>query len=88
MDNRSLTLDGASLESRCLDCAETQSATTREHYEQRLVAEARAMVEGICDRTPTVEHLRVVLDWLDGGPPQSSSRDRMQHRLAEGNHLE
>ena len=88
MDNRSLTLDGASLESRCLDCAETQSATTREHYEQRLVAEARAMVEGICDRTPTVEHLRVVLDWLDGGPPRRSACDETRPWLARRNHSE
>ncbi|WP_041066113.1 hypothetical protein [Thiolapillus brandeum] len=38
----------------------------RQQYESGLIEEARAMVAGQKDAQPTVEHVRVLLEWLDG----------------------
>lgn len=38
----------------------------RARYESAVVEEARAIVEGRTMKLATKEHLRVLLDWLDG----------------------
>jgi hypothetical protein len=38
----------------------------RARYESTVVEEARAIVEGRSSEPASKEHLRVVLDWLDG----------------------
>lgn len=38
-----------------------------EEDEQDIVEEARAIADGAIDKTPTKEHLCVLLKWLDGG---------------------
>ena len=43
-----------------------QSDEARVLYESEMVEEARAIVEGRSMMLATREHLRVVLDWLDG----------------------
>ena len=45
------------------------SGQEQDRYEARIIEEARAIVEGRLDRSPTVEHLRVALAWLDGCQP-------------------
>lgn len=48
------------------DWGQMRSDEARARYEARIVSEARAIVAGEKECSPTVEHLRVVLDWLDG----------------------
>lgn len=48
------------------------SALAEEAYEAQQVSEARDIVAGLSDLPPTVEHLRIVLNWLDGN--QESAR--------------
>ena len=38
----------------------------RRQYEAGLIDEAREMVAGQRESQPTVEHIRVLLEWLDG----------------------
>jgi len=42
------------------------SGLAQDEYESRLVEEARGIAAGILKQRPTVEHLRVLLSWLDG----------------------
>jgi hypothetical protein len=39
-------------------------------YEQELIGEARVIVQADEDDAATCEHLRVLLDWLDGRRPR------------------
>lgn len=41
-----------------------------DQYEQDLIAEARLIVQADEDDAATCEHLRVLLDWLDGRRPR------------------
>ncbi|MBK1733643.1 hypothetical protein [Thiococcus pfennigii] len=77
MSIRHLSLDGypvyAAPPRRVLEAIERQhdeherlSALAQDRYEQRVIAEARAIAAGTSPAAPTVEHLRVVLRWLDG----------------------
>jgi hypothetical protein len=49
------------------------SDQAQQEYEMQKINEARAMVE-IDQGEPTVEHLRVLLSWLDGSPMQADDR--------------
>ena len=51
------------------------SGVAQDHYESRIIEEARAIVAGKLDKTPTVEHLRVALAWLDGTSEQEHEQD-------------
>jgi len=51
-------------ERRCWE--QQQSDDARARYEAQIVAEARAIVGGERDSVPSLEHLRVLLEWLDG----------------------
>ena len=49
------------------ECWEQQQVDeARERYESAVVEEARAIVDGRTMKTATEEHLRVLLEWLDG----------------------
>lgn len=48
------------------DWGQMRSDETRARYEAQIVSAARAIVASEKDCPPTVEHMRVVLDWLDG----------------------
>jgi hypothetical protein len=56
-------------------CNDTNSAAEQERYEGNLIEQARAIVDGAHAGPPTVEHLRVLLDWLDGAQPHASALD-------------
>ena len=43
-----------------------QADEARSRYESGIVQEARDIVSGQCVKAATVEHMRVLLDWLDG----------------------
>ncbi len=43
-----------------------QADGAQARYESMVVKEARAIVDGKIPLPPTKEHLRVVLEWLDG----------------------
>ena len=43
-----------------------QADEARSRYESGIVQEARDIVSGQCLKAATIEHLRVLLDWLDG----------------------
>lgn len=59
-------LDGCALDEQ-RECWEQQQVDeARAHYESAVVEEARAIVEGRTVKLATKEHLRVVLEWLDG----------------------
>ena len=45
---------------------EQQVYRARAHYEAAIVDEARAIVAGEHSGKPSVEHLRVLLEWLEG----------------------
>lgn len=45
---------------------DARSAQEQEWYENRLIAEARAIVAGTSDAQPHQEHLRLLLEALDG----------------------
>ena len=45
----------------------------QQHYESSVIEQARAIVDGEHSGPPTVEHLRVLLAWLDGALPRSSN---------------
>ena len=48
-------------------CWEDQQVNkARAHYEASIVDEARSIVVGEHPSVPNVEHLRVLLEWLDG----------------------
>jgi hypothetical protein len=42
------------------------SGLAQDRYEARQIAEARRIVSGELMQTPTVEHVRILLVWLDG----------------------
>lgn len=48
----------------CLE--EQQVVEARSRYESQVVEEARAIAEGRSIKPATREHLRVLLEWLDG----------------------
>ena len=58
------------------DLGSAASAAAQERYESGVLAEARAIVAGELQRSPTVEHLRIALEWLD----DAKARARMQER--------
>lgn len=43
------------------------SGVAQDNYEQNIINEARDIVAGLSSMEPTVEHLRITLEWLDGG---------------------
>ena len=43
-----------------------QADEAQVRYESGIVQEARDILDGQCVKAATVEHLRVLLDWLDG----------------------
>jgi len=45
------------------------SALAREEYEIEVIEEARRLVAGELPGVPSLEHLRVLLAWLDGALP-------------------
>ena len=45
------------------------SELAREEYEMGLIEEARRLVAGELPGVPSLEHLRVLLAWLDGALP-------------------
>jgi len=45
------------------------SAEAQERYESGVIDEARAIVAEEIETAPSVEHLRVLLVWLDGAMP-------------------
>ncbi len=56
---------------RCLDeryeaQSAAASAEAQERYETGVIEEARSIVAGESETVPTVEHLRVLIVWLDG----------------------
>ena len=51
------------------------SALAREKYEMGVIEEARRLVAGELPGVPSLEHLRVLLAWLDGALPQASVDD-------------
>ncbi len=42
------------------------SGLYQQSYEADIIEEARSIVAGEVNQPPTVEHLRVLLSWLDG----------------------
>ncbi len=68
MSNLILTLDGSRLGSHYAELGDAKSFEAQATYEQSTVAAARAIVAGELTAPPTVEHLRVLLDWLDVAP--------------------
>jgi len=48
------------------DSGQLQAEEARVGYESEIVEEARAIVAGRSGKLATKEHLRVVLEWLDG----------------------
>lgn len=46
------------------------SELAREEYEMGLIEEARRLVAGDLPGVPSLEHLRVLLTWLDGARPR------------------
>lgn len=66
MNHTRLTLDGQPLTPCFLVDGDVLSGIAETAYEQRVVASARAIVAGTSHTTPTPEHLRVLLCWLDG----------------------
>ena len=42
------------------------SAAAQDNYEAGVIEEARSIVNGECEAQPAVEHLRILLAWLDG----------------------
>jgi hypothetical protein len=48
------------------ECWEQQADEARAHYESGIVEEARAIAAGRSAKLASREHLRVLLDWLDG----------------------
>lgn len=61
---------------------EIQSDTFQDRemaYESYVVENARAIVQGGSDATPSIEHLRVLLSWLDGAiTRRSGTSDKAQ----------
>lgn len=51
------------------------SAIAQERYEQKMIDEARSICRGDSNKAPSVEHLRLVLYWLDG--PDSSMNEEV-----------
>lgn len=51
------------------------SALAREEYEMGVIEEARRLVTGELPGVPSLEHLRVLLTWLDGALPQVPVED-------------
>ena len=51
------------------------SGRAQDRYEVRIIEEARAIVAGKSKAAPTVEHLRVLLEWLDGASEQEHEQD-------------
>lgn len=56
---------------------DVQSFLAEKRYEEDLVEECRAIVEGRSQAQITREHLRVLLSWLDG-PATCSSEEAMR----------
>jgi len=71
----SLSLDGAPVDSLLVDLGAAASAAAKAMYQDRIVSEARAIVAGELAVSPTDEHLRVLLDRLDGLQPRPSALD-------------
>ena len=51
------------------------SAEAQERYESGVIDEARAIVAEEIETAPAVEHLRVLLVWLDGAMPAPRQED-------------
>ncbi|MCP4450306.1 MAG: hypothetical protein GY809_02515 [Planctomycetes bacterium] len=51
---------------QCESLGQQQADEAQSRYESAIVAEAREIVQGQCLKQATSEHLRVVLEWLDG----------------------
>jgi hypothetical protein len=51
------------------------SAEAQERYESGVIEEARAIVAEDVEMVPTVEHLRVLLVWLDCAMPAQKEED-------------
>lgn len=51
------------------------SALAREEYEIGVIEEARRLVAGELPGVPSLEHLRVLLTWLDGALPPAPAID-------------
>ncbi len=51
------------------------SVLAREEYEMGVIEEARRLVAGELPGVPSLEHLRVLLTWLDGALPHSTAID-------------
>lgn len=73
--NLNLTLDGSRLGSHYAELGDAKSFEAEAAYERATVAAARAIVAGELTEPPTVEHLRVLIDWLDGAQSRPSPLD-------------
>ncbi len=76
MNQSFLNLDGRSLNPLYMDTGDAQSFEAQSNYERAVVATARAIAAGEVDGPPTREHLRVLLNWLDGNDHSSTLDER------------
>ncbi len=66
MDHAIHVLDNIFQDERRESLEQQQAYEAQARYELAVVEEARAIVDERINLPPTKEHLRVVLDWLDG----------------------
>jgi len=60
---------------RQADLGDAASAAARDRYEAAVIDEARAIVAGEIEQAPSVEHLRIALEWMDGARPAPREED-------------
>ena len=75
MGNLALTLDGVPLDTRLEDQAAAHADEARRRYEAGVIQDARNIAAGRSKELPRIEHLLVLLEWLDGATSRPSPRD-------------